>query len=454
MKIQHITLTNFRLFKSFECSFESDLTVLVGVNGQGKTTLLDSLAIALGQFVGGFGPGIDKGIIDGDIRLAKITTEWNSQPEQNASYGGYQMEQQLPVSINVIAFPDDQLSFKKWSRQRNTLKGRTTLVKELKNLASELQTAVQQGQKVTLPLIAYYGTGRLWGQKRLSGFAHSQNKADSRLYGYSDCLDPSSSYTAFSTWLRKQTLSEFEFQLSQKELENPISETPRSNWIESIRKAVDIILESTGWKNVRYSAIHQAVVVTHSEYGDHPVSSLSDGLRNTIGMVADIAYRAILLNPHFLKNAVTKTPGIVLIDEVDMHLHPEWQQMILTQLSRGFPNLQFIVTTHSPQVLSTVKRHQIRLITHQQGIGTGTLPVGETLAEASNDLLERVMKVSPRPPLPQVELFEKYMLMIDRGLFDSPEAQNLRDKLLSILGPEHEDIRRSDRAIARKRRLG
>jgi hypothetical protein len=79
--------------------------------------------------------------------------------------------------------------------------------------------------------------------------------------------------------------------------------------------------------------------------------------------------------------------------------------------------------------------------------------VGATLAEASNDVLERVMKVSPRPPLPQVELFEDYMLLIDRGLYDSPQAKELHSQLLVLLGPEHEDVSRANRAITRKKRL-
>lgn len=440
MKIQQIVLSNFRLFEKFECSFESDLTVLVGVNGQGKTTLLDGITIALGQFVGGFGTGVDKGINDSDIRLAKVATGWNDETRETSSYGGYQMEQQLPVSIMAKPFPEQNLLFKKWVRSRNTLKGRTTQVKELKEFAAKLQQAVQKGKEVTLPLIAYYGTGRLWAQKRLNEIKSPNNKIDSRLDGYKNCLDPASSYSTFSHWLRKQTLAELEHQMVVKERGLPKSATPRSNWIESISNAVDIILESTGWQNLRYSAIHQTVVVTHPEHGDYPVSLLSDGLRNTIGMVADIAYRAVLLNPHFLTAATKKTPGIVLIDEVDMHLHPEWQQMILTQLIKAFPNIQFIVTTHSPQVLSTVKREQIRLITHSGGFGEGTFPVGETLAEASNDVLERVMKVSSRPPLPQVELYEKYITLIDRGSYESVEAIALHAELLKLLGPEHEDI--------------
>jgi predicted ATP-binding protein involved in virulence len=95
-------------------------------------------------------------------------------------------------------------------------------------------------------------------------------------------------------------------------------------------------------------------VAHHDQHGELSVALLSDGIRNMIGMVADIAFRATKLNPQFGFLAAKETPGVVLIDEVDMHLHPEWQQVVLQSLTTAFPALQFIVTTHSPQVLTTV----------------------------------------------------------------------------------------------------
>ncbi len=75
-----------------------------------------------------------------------------------------------------------------------------------------------------------------------------------------------------------------------------------------------------------------------------------------LALVGDIAYRCYKLNAHLGEEAPQRTHGIVMIDEVDMHLHPSWQQTVLTDLCSAFPKLQFIVTTHSPQVLSTVRR--------------------------------------------------------------------------------------------------
>ena len=93
-----------------------------------------------------------------------------------------------------------------------------------------------------------------------------------------------------------------------------------------------------------------------------PVRLLSDGIRTILNMVADIAYRMAVLNPQLLGNIVRDTDGIVMIDELDMHLHPSWQQRIMQDLTRIFPKLQFVVTTHAPSILANVHKENIRII--------------------------------------------------------------------------------------------
>lgn len=456
MKIKRLKLENFRAFKSFECNFESDLNVLVGLNGQGKTSVLDAIAIAFGQFSGGFGTGKDKGILNNDIHLAKLKPDFSSDFST-----GYSMEYQFPVVIKARSFEkelfhDEYFDLPElWERNRNSIKGRTTQVKELKAFAQRLQKDVQNNNEVRLPLISYYGTGRLWALKRLTEKNNPQNKRGSRLDGYQNCLDPESSYNAFSSWLRKETIADFERKMQiieQSGLEGAAvsGKTIHSKLIQAITTAVDTVLSPSGWFNIRYSATSQEIIATHKEQGDVPVSSLSDGVRNMIGMVADIAYRAVRLNPHLVEEAPKKTSGIVLIDEVDMHLHPEWQQLILQQLNHAFPELQFIVTTHSPQVLSTVKREKIRLLSASNGVGTASLPIGTTYAEASGDLLERVMNVDSRPPVLEVQKYREYIKLVDSGNYGTPEALTLRKELEELLGVEHDDLIKADRSIRRQ----
>lgn len=453
MKIKKITLQNYRAFKSFECGFESDLNVLVGLNGQGKTSVLDAIAIAYGQFSGGFGTGKDKGILNGDIHLAKL-----SSSNDPGAVNGFTMEYQFPVTIAVEAYGSEYEDCPdSWERSRNTLKGRTTQVKALKMFAQRLQKDVQNNVRVTLPLISYYGTGRLWMQKQLTEKNSPQNSRGSRLDGYTNCLDPESSYKAFSRWLRTETIAEFEQSMREFERLRAKGVSPSSfdgvtssPLLTAIEKAVDTVLTPSGWSNLRYSATDKEIVATHNEQGDVPVSLLSDGVRNMIGVVADIAYRAVRLNPHLGENAVVETTGIVLIDEVDMHLHPEWQQLILQELNQAFPRMQFIVTTHSPQILTTVRRENIRLLTAENGVGLASLPIGKTYAQASNDILERVMNVDSKPPLPIVDKYREYMKLVDSGLHDKPAAIALREELDAAFGRGHEYLVKADRSIKRQ----
>ena len=125
---------------------------------------------------------------------------------------------------------------------------------------------------------------------------------------------------------------------------------------------------------------------------------LSDGIRTTIGLVADIAHRMAKLNPQLAENIATKTPGIILIDEVDMHLHPEWQQQILRSLKAAFPKVQLIVSTHSPQVLSTLRKENIRVLSSDDDdIWSAVEPLKSPLGHESKDALAYIMDTHPRP---------------------------------------------------------
>ena len=195
--------------------------------------------------------------------------------------------------------------------------------------------------------------------------------------------------------------------------------------IKVIQGAVDSITkETTGWHSLQYrSSQNKQLVMRHDENGFIPVEMLSDGIRNTIAMVADIAYRACKLNPHLGENAAKETDGVVLIDEVDMFLHPKWQQTILKSLTDAFPKMQFIVTTHSPQVLSTVRRENIRILPE------GKMPEFSPLAHESGDALAKIMGTSPQPPMPLLETVRAFEQLVRASQENTEEAQALRQVL-------------------------
>ena len=160
---------------------------------------------------------------------------------------------------------------------------------------------------------------------------------------------------------------------------------------------------------------------------------LSDGLKITISMVADIAYRMAVLNPQLLDHILDETPGIVLIDEVDMHLHPEWQKRIMADLHYIFPKVQFIVTTHSPSVLANVTREHILLLED----GEIYMPQQATYGRDVSTILQQMMKVEVRPKK-VLKIISDFYKFLSAEEYD--RAKELLNELENILGSEDADV--------------
>lgn len=386
MKIKALTLKNFRGFKKFECSFRPGINVLVGLNGFGKSSLLDAITVAYGQFMSGFGTSTDRAIRDNDIHLGKISTEEH----------GFTMESQFPVVISAQSFGDYVNDFPlEWSRARNTQKSTGTKVPELTNVAKRLQKIVQDGGQPSLPVIACYGTDRLWKQSFETSSEMPKLGKTSRLEGYRDWDKPSSGYKTFANWLYQETMASFEQLMKQQQQRmagNVVSSNIHEAHLNALQQAIDAVLEPSGWSNVHYSATEKQVVATHEVQGNVPISLLSDGVRNMIGMVADISRRAIQLNPQLGDHVIREAHGIVLIDEVDMHLHPQWQRSILAGLQKAFPNIQFIVTTHSPLVISDIKNVHVNLLDNSEK----ATQVPELYGQDANSVLLEIMDTDIR----------------------------------------------------------
>ena len=334
LKINNLYLDNYRCFKEFNIDFHEQLTVLVATNGKGKTAILDAIAVAFGTFVNSTG-----------LARGSVFHRWDVQKIKVRQTQMNEMEEIYPLVLEASGIIDNQSI--QWKREFRKPNSATTVkfTKPLISYGQDIRNLVSHGVNETLPLISYYGTGRLWGLKKVT--SNKKQHETSRLSGYIDSLDPLSSYKAFESWYEYICKSEFEIKMEAIEKEH--INLPNNEFTtirKSLQQAVNHILEkNTGWKNIVYKQKAQAIVAQNENLGELSVTQLSDGIRNMIGLVADIAYRAIKLNPH-LDNAPLQTPGIVLIDEVDMHLHPKWQQTVLTDLTSAFPNIQFIVTTN------------------------------------------------------------------------------------------------------------
>jgi predicted ATP-binding protein involved in virulence len=427
LRIDKLKLRNFRCFEELEIDLHPELTVLVAENGQGKTAILDAIAIALGLFVDTItdkkqSPGFERS----DIRLVRT--------ESGA------MVPALPPEFEVSGGASGKNI--KWSRVNNRYGKPIKKAEALCNAAEELRSLVVFSKNlgidhvVILPLAAFYGTGRLWREHKL--MKQKETFIGDRMAGYTDCLSSSSSFKGVVAW----------YENKWNQLHDPIFPiTKNIALLLAVQEAVKVVLEPTEWSKLDWDFEQKSLVVEHRSFGRLPLSSLSDGVRNMIALVADIAHRCALLNPHLTSDAARLTPGILLIDEIDMHLHPGWQQQIVELLRKTFPALQIILTTHSPHVLSTVDKESIRIIRLQAGKAVIETPIVQTRGVESADVLASIMRVDPVPQVQEAKLLSQYRALIEDGFADDVEAKLLRLHLNSHFGESHPLILDCDRLI-------
>jgi predicted ATP-binding protein involved in virulence len=426
LRVDRLQLRNFRCFAECTIELHKELTVFVAENARGKTAVLDALGIALGPFVDTVaGTGQFRGFDRADVRLIRA---------QNGA-----MEPVLPTEFVADGYVAGKAIH--WRRVLNGygLRARTTNkeAESLRQAAEQLGATAEGGTTVErvaspiLPLVAFYGTGRLWSEHRLTEGKRKYVVApDGRRSGYTDCLSSSSSFKGMVAW--------YENKMNETRDPRFKSELPKNlPLLAAVQEATRVVLAPTGWCELDWDFERRILVVGHPDYGRLPLLALSDGVRNMIALIADIARRCASLNPQLSGDAARMTPGILLIDEVDMHLHPRWQQLVIGLLQQAFPAMQMVLSTHSPHVLSTVDSDSIRVIRVTDGRGVLEIPAFQTRGVESADVLAKVMDVDPVPQVEQARWLSDYRAFVQTAEYESPLARSLWDKLVKHFGKEH-----------------
>lgn len=431
LRIDHLRLQNFRCFAACELNLHPELTVLVAENAQGKTALLDALRLVLQEFVTSVGRGKQPhGFDRSDIYLKRS--------DQDV------MESRLPTEFRVNGEVDGESV--SWRRvlSKDTLHARTSTkdAKDIRRIARRLADQpdvngiLPADPPTVLPVVSYYGTGRLYDEHRLTeGKRRLSESSRIRASAYLDCLSPSSSYKSFSAWFGQKWE-----QVSDPRFRAIGFEARPANQIAAVREAVHAVLEPTGWAAVSWQPLQKDdggqvyraghIALEHPEKGRFPLNYLSDGVRNMAALAGDLAHRCVRLNPHLGEAAAKQTPGVVLIDEVDMHLHPRWQQLVVGLLSSTFPRVQFVLTTHSPHVLTSIRKEHIRIIAiDENGNWSTQIPHYSPLGQESGDALAFVMGAHPRPQLPILDDVQTFEQMARAGKAESEDAQVVLERL-------------------------
>jgi len=416
MRIDRLELRNFKKFaeQSFEFSRSLDAVpgngsfhVLIGENGAGKTSILDAAAVALGVWL----ERVPDSLLANSHR--RLTAE---QKRLVTAPGGDRTQlQQAAGDMSILTTGTilDQAGIQ-WGqslREGNRNVSNAAAKDALAHIA-QAYTRVQQEERVLLPVIAYYGAGRTW-------LAHNQRKQvkakgngpANRWEAFYDCLNDRIRLADLNHWFRGEAIA------------RRADGSYRPGY-EAVKHAIFSIVP--GADDMVYDN-ERAEVVFSIRGNPQPFSNLSAGQRSLFALVADIAIKMVTQNNYLvppdslgaedepLPRVLAQTPGVVLIDELDVHLHPNWQRRISSDLKRNFPSIQFITTTHSPQVIGGVKPGEIIRLLPEGGYDVPAQSFGMD----TNWILQVLMEADDQDPGVKHEIESIFTRIAERKLDDA-----------------------------------
>lgn len=418
MKIKHLSLLSFRGIEKLELDFSERTTAFVGVNGVGKSTVLDALAIALSQLtwrINGH-PQKARPIAVDDIRQGasfariELTVDLRGQPVTWAT-----VTNRKKGNHNDPMRSSDLNALNEAVRQLNA---------EWEHVASDRQDPYD------LPLAVYYDVNRAVLDIPMRVREQLRNNP---YEVYQDALDHGGAdFKRFFIWFRNR--EDYENEQRRDELKF------RDKALEAVRSAVGAFTEFKDLR-IRRSPLRMTVVKRDQEFN---VGQLSDGERNMLALVGDMARRLSVLNPS-LANP-NEGSGVALIDEIDLHLHPRWQREVVAKLEKTFPHCQFLITTHSPQVLGELKPESVVLLRDGELVGHPQASYGLT----SGQVLEEIMDASSRTNEVK-ERLDSIFASLERGAL--AEARQMIANLKQTV-PSVPELAGAEALLKRKEVLG
>jgi predicted ATP-binding protein involved in virulence len=379
MRLRRLTLKDFRGFAELDLEFpeSAQTTVLVGINGAGKTSILDAIGFALYWGLQDFSgyPGTFA-VESDDIRSGQATAR---------------------IGINATIADDSGRKILEWD-----LATARSSSGELKHTFES--NPKQGGRNVRDVVLAHYTVDRL---VRIN---------DASIEGgmQVDSVD----FTSFFTWFE-----------SREDLENErIRENPghRDVELEAVRQAIQNLLPNISNLRVRRGRVQKGqpaprsklVVTKGSQVLE--LGQLSHGERGLLAMTGDIGRGLALTGPESVEPRLRA--GIVLIDEIELHLHPAWQREVIARLESTFPNVQFIVTTHSPQVIGQMQPESVKVFENFKLVTAAP----HTHGRDANAILSDIMGVSEWPA------FAAKWLNEIAGLIDDERWDEARARLREL----------------------
>jgi predicted ATP-binding protein involved in virulence len=382
MQLNRLTLTQFRALEQAVFNFSPGMNLLVGINGVGKSSVLDALRVILSQALPKFTASRTKllSFDKSDITQgrATLTAELEFEVENVAltylihQYRDEYGDSVVPLSEEQLEQLDrrDRIRERREQKEAYNLAEQNNFIPDEKSVPKELKTANSQ------PIVVYFSTRR---SLPLMKAPSKQISAGGQAAAFAEALDH-----------RELRLREFaEWWLVQEALAEEGENSLPKRRLEILQSAVTSLLKSC----TQIHAIRdpETTLVLYKADTPFDVRQLSDGERGVLALVLDLARRLSWANPK-LDNPLQEGKAVVLIDELDLHLHPRWQRSVVNKLTETFPSCQFIATTHSPQIIGEVPAENILILEN------GEIPYQpeQSLGMDSNWVLSYLMDASER----------------------------------------------------------
>ena len=431
MKIKELSLTNFRRFEQLDLKLpDSNFIILIGENGCGKSSVLDAVAV---------------GLLHTIKCLARIEDISNYLTHDDINSGNINAQ----IKVKALDKTLGKINFSNSFSINNTYQSEFDRSSKLQTIDARLE-----GKSMTnLPLIVYYQLNRTYIEKKII-------RRESIFYrkileGYKYAFDKNiSSLQEFENWFIIQENIENEQKINTKNLDFEVIS------LKIIRKVVIEFLNEINTKeftnlrvrrvsesNLQFSnQTNQGELVIQKSGKEVKIKQLSSGEKMILLLVCDIARRLLILNS--MDENCLEGEGVVLIDEIEMHLHPKWQRRIIPALRKVFPNIQFIATTHSPQVLSNLSDNEIIVLDGDSYYSPATNPYGRD----SNGILEEIFGTTERP-FEADKLVDEIFDILSNGQHEIPKAETKLVELRGHLGAQDPILLRIENLINRKKIL-
>jgi predicted ATP-binding protein involved in virulence len=427
MRIKQLRLKNFRGIKDLELNFDitQPAAALVGINGVGKSSILDSISALVRSH----------GLIADEYRSVFVNTDLESGTI-------------IPTNEKLKSiFQDQDIRF----GETLTCNGISVDFE-----GHEIYWEIEKfKEKDCHPMISddrdslLKGIANEYDAKRFVATYYSANRKsfeiNNRLLPIHDYPESSLNkldiidFHEFTNWFQKLEDLENETRLS-------IDNNHRDIKLEATRKAIYSML-GDGYSNLRMKRAIDKLTIYK---GDQEIELdwLSDGEKGLLALAGDLARRLAITYPD--SSNPLKEAGLVLIDEIELHLHPAWQRIILQRLTATFPGCQFIVTTHSPQVLSNVQPECIHVLAIEDGNVVVKRP-DRSYGRDSNRILEDIMGVTKRPPAIEAQILELFRVIHDGEL---SQAKKMIQDLATEIGMDEPELIRAASTIHRREVIG